>query len=340
MHLQLCDDSFEEHVLPYGADQTGLHLHGLNKCSKHFKTMDQPTVDAFAREWGFIVTKSAVLKSIPEVKEFTESVGKSGKWNGEPLEGFVVRTRVVEPPTRGGKPASMSPYEPGSSFFFKVKFDEPYMMYRDWREVTKALLSKGPAISNVPKGKLRRPETKVYVNWVIAEIQRDRSQFTTYTQGKGIIATRERFLKWLESKEAQSVEQKAEGKNDESVNPDDSKKFGKTIIIPVAVPGVGKTSIAVALSHLFSFGHTQSDDVKAKKPAPIFIKNVVELLKNHDVVIADKYAVSRTGRRDLTHSCVAETTTSGSIVSSCATLRRTWTRPYGLWPSTGLSTSR
>ena len=46
--------------------------------------------------------------------------------------------------------------------------------------------------------------------------------------------------------------------------------------------------MAVALAHIFGFGHTQSDDVKAKKAAPIFLKNVVSLLETHDVVIADK----------------------------------------------------
>jgi tRNA ligase len=51
---------------------------------------------------------------------------------------------------------------------------------------------------------------------------------------------------------------------------------------------IGKTSVAVALSHIFGFGHTQSDDIKAKKAAPVFIKNVVRSLANHDVVIADK----------------------------------------------------
>ena len=44
----------------------------------------------------------------------------------------------------------------------------------------------------------------------------------------------------------------------------------------------------MALSHLFGFGHTQSDDVTVKKAAPAFLKNVAGLLKNHDVVIADK----------------------------------------------------
>ncbi|KAJ7434855.1 hypothetical protein FB451DRAFT_1466054 [Mycena latifolia] len=49
-----------------------------------------------------------------------------------------------------------------------------------------------------------------------------------------------------------------------------------------------KTAIAVALSHIFSFAHTQSDDVHAKKAAPVCLKNVQGLLKTHDVVIADK----------------------------------------------------
>lgn len=64
--------------------------------------------------------------------------------------------------------------------------------------------------------------------------------------------------------------------------------FGKMVILPIAIPGVGKTSISVALEHLFGFGHTQSDDVKSKNAAPQFIKNVKALLKKHNVVIADK----------------------------------------------------
>ena len=78
-----------------------------------------------------------------------------------------MRTHVTVPPTKGAKPAALSPYPAGSSFFFKVKFDEPYLMYRDWREVTKVLLSKGPSAANVPKSKLRRAETK---NRVIAPV--------------------------------------------------------------------------------------------------------------------------------------------------------------------------
>lgn len=52
---------------------------------------------------------------------------------------------------------------------------------------------------------------------------------------------------------------------------------------------IGKTVISVALTHLFGFGHTQSDDVPGRKSGPQFIKNVVKLLEKHDVVIADKW---------------------------------------------------
>ncbi|KAI0360295.1 hypothetical protein OH77DRAFT_1470048 [Trametes cingulata] len=286
---ELCDDSFEEHVLPYGPEKTGLHLHGLNSCTRRFQTQPQDVVDAFAKEWGFIQTPSTVLHTVDKVRAFTEEIGRTGKWNGEALEGFVVRTHVTEPPTKGNKPASASPYPPGSSFFFKVKFDEPYMMYRDWREVTKTLLAKGPAASNVPKSKLRRAETKLYVKWVIDEIKRDRKQFTDYTKGKGIIATRERFLRWLETTQGKEAQKVAEETPEETgLNKNVNLKGRKVIITPVAIPGVGKTSVAVALSHLFGFGHVQSDDIQAKKAAPVFIKNVTEALKKHDIVIADK----------------------------------------------------
>ncbi len=238
----MCDDSFEEHVLPISNENTGLHLHGLNECTKQFKTMLPDVVDAFAKNWGFIVTASTVLKTIPEVKEFTEQIGKAGHWRGQALEGFVVRTHVSEPPTKGDKSSSLSPYAPGSSFFFKVKFDEPYMMYRDWREVTKTLLSKGTVLSNVPKSKLKRPETRAYVDWVIDEIKRDRKQFDEFTKGKGIIATRERFLKWSASGQGKQQIEKHEEETTKKKQ-EDNQKFGKTIIVPVAVPGVGKIPI-------------------------------------------------------------------------------------------------
>ena len=245
--MQLCDDSFEEHVLPYGPEQTGLHLHGLNACAGRFETAPQDVVDAFARAWGLIVTRSTVLESVGAVRAFTEDVGRTGAWDGAALEGFVVRTRVSAPfaDTKRGKGSGQGRggrgevlYPAGASFFFKVKFDEPYLMYRDWREATKALLSKGPSAGNVPKGKMRRAETKLYVDWVCAEIRRDREPFRDFNKGKGIIATRERFLRWLESEEGQKARNGAEEKRKQVAAP----VGGKTIIMPIAIPGCGECS--------------------------------------------------------------------------------------------------
>ena len=185
---------------------------------------------------------SHVLSSIPEVKEFAEEIGRSGKWNGEALEGFVVRSTVRTPPTDGKARADASPYAPGSSFFFKIKFDEPYMMYRDWREVTKSLLSsKGPmSAAKLPKSKMKRVETKLYVKWVIEEIKRDKSQSAEFMKGKGIIATRERFLEWMATEQGKKDLKKVQASVEETVTVEDDKKaFQKTIIAPVAIPGCG-----------------------------------------------------------------------------------------------------
>ncbi|KAJ7638295.1 RNA ligase [Roridomyces roridus] len=293
---ELCDDSFEEHVLGYAPEKTGLHLHGLNESTNAFCTLPQKQVDEFAIEWGFIRTESLVLSSLAEVRSFTDAVGETGAWNGEPVEGFVVRTHVASTP---GK----APYAPGATFFFKIKFDEPYMMYRDWREITKTLLrlheqsrtgkgkgsEKGMSESSLPKGKMRRAETRAYVRWAIGEIERDPSQFDDYGKNKGIIATRERFLAYISTPEGAELLAAAKAGSMPPRSSDGTPApFGKTIIVPVAIPGCGKTAVSVALAHIFGFGHTQSDDVRAKKPAPIFIKNVTTLLKTQDVVIADK----------------------------------------------------
>ena len=112
------------------------------------------------------------------------------------------------------------------------------MMYRDWREVTKMLLTtKGPMTSSTPpKSKMKRPETKLYVEWVIQEISKDPESFKGYTTGKGIIATRDKFLKFLKTQQGiEELETMDEKK--ETVAPAD--KFRKTIIVPVAIPGCG-----------------------------------------------------------------------------------------------------
>ncbi|KAL5476920.1 TRL1 [Sanghuangporus weigelae] len=297
---ELCDDSFEEHVLPYSSEKTGLHLHGINESTGAFHTLPSDAVARFAREWGLIETPFHIVHSIADVRAFSDEVARRGEWAGEAIEGFVVRCHVRADQAGKARERDAPPYPPGSSFFFKVKYDEPYMTYRDWREITKILLaSKQPLDSvSIPKSKLRRPESHLYLKWVREEIEKDREAFREYSKGKGIIATRERFLEWLRVNHPQ---QRILATEDEKMDVDvpldedkakkrakPEKKFGKTIIVPVAIPGCGKTTLAVALVHLFGFGHVQSDNIPGKKAAPEFVKRVKKELDTHDVVIADK----------------------------------------------------
>jgi tRNA ligase len=255
-----------------------LHLHGLNTSTlSSFTTQPHSVVDAFAAEWGFIKTKSVELGSIKEVREFAAEAGKKGEWEDEPVEGFVVRGRVGGVLAEGGEegraegkaPRNAPPYPPGASFFFKIKFDEPYMMYRDWREVTKMLLgmrkkgastptpppkNKGKAttaggkgnapddgmsVDLLPKSKLRRPETVTYARWVIEEIRRDPAAFSAYGENRGIVAVRERFLASGEGRAVGAEVVKEQGKEEVEQSKEGKGKFTKTIIVPVAIPGCG-----------------------------------------------------------------------------------------------------
>ncbi|GAA5866757.1 hypothetical protein JCM1840_004254 [Sporobolomyces johnsonii] len=277
---ELCDDSFEEHVLAYPSHLTGLHLHGLNVNAPILNTLPSSEVASFAKSWGMIPTPYTVFPSIPAVKTYCANVeaaggveGPDGKLN--PVEGFVVRGH-----RKGGAP--------GEAFFWKVKYDEPYLMYREWRELTRKLLAAYPDLDGVKPNRLRNEESRLYLWWVAREIKRDHAKFEPWKHGKGIIATREEFLRWTKTPEAKKA-RKDLGQQ-EKVDEEERKnmKFDKTLIVPVAVQGCGKTALGLELSHLFGWGHVQSDDFLVKKPAPHFLKAVKDLLNQGDVVFADK----------------------------------------------------
>ncbi|KAG8986078.1 hypothetical protein FRB94_008228 [Tulasnella sp. JGI-2019a] len=301
---ELCDDSFEEHVLPYTEDFTGLHLHGINRNQGTFETFSPQDVQAFAKEWGFIPTPVITLQSTKEVKEFTDKIGKSGQWEGQAVEGFVVRTKIAQADQKSSHHHTVAPpYPPGSDYFFKIKFDEPYMTYRDWREITRTILTarkKKIDAPKIPQSKLRRPESFVYRDWVTKEINRNPAAFSGFTDGQGIIAVRENFLKWLETEEGKEALLQQGGPKKGSMfdtpptttssSDAPQEKWERVVIVPVAVPGCGKTVVGLALTRLFGFEHTQSDDIQVKRTAATFERNIVELFrdKGQKVVFADR----------------------------------------------------
>ena len=155
-----------------------------------------------------------------------------------------------------------------------------YIKYISWNGSKQSL-------DYIPLSKLKREESRAYLFWVLEEIKRDPSQFEDYNNGKGIIAVRQRFLDWSKSEEGK-LKQQEESDRNSSIILRPPRSFEKTIIVPIGIPGCGKTSVAVALKTLFNFAHVQSDDIfNAKKITPKFVERVNEAKKVHNVVIAD-----------------------------------------------------
>ncbi|KAG0371130.1 RNA ligase-domain-containing protein [Gamsiella multidivaricata] len=278
---ELCDDSFEEHVLRYPADKAGLYLHGLNRNTAVFQTLPSSKVQEVAKEWGLRQTGYVTFDSFKEVMDFTEKVRNAGEYDSRAVEGFVVRCRTK---TEEG------------AYFFKIKYDEPYLMYREWRELTKRLLNieakkaKGAdnvAISGAPL-RMKYPLTKAYIEFIKDLIKKQPEIFAGYNKNQGIIAIRDMFLSEWESKSPK--DQKSSLAMPSSDNGVTQEDFQRTVLIPIATIGCGKTTVSVALSKLFGWTHVNSDDFNhfRKNPGQKFIKEVVSQLKENMVVIADR----------------------------------------------------
>ncbi|KAF9362429.1 hypothetical protein BGX34_006199 [Mortierella sp. NVP85] len=290
---ELCDDSFEEHVLQYPAERAGLYLHGLNKNTAGFMTLPSSQVQEVAKEWGFRSTDYETFNSYKEVMNFAEKIRNAGEYDSRPVEGFVVRCKTKED---------------NNTHFFKVKYDEPYLMYREWREVTKHIWSvevkkaksskTSTAVAAAAAEKddqvqpmttrIKYPLTRAYIVFIKDLIQKQPELFAGYSKNQGIIAIREMFLKEWDSKSKKEQDSllKVTYNNDSTQNED----FQRTVLIPIATIGCGKTTVSVALSKLFGWVHVSSDDFHhvRRNAGTKFIQEVVNQLKDNLVVIADR----------------------------------------------------
>jgi len=209
-------------------------------------------VSSFAADFGFIPTKYVEVPTLDALKDFTDKIAQSGEWEGDQIEGFVVRCTVAES-TAEGKP----PYKPGAPFFFKVKFDEPYLLYRQWREITRALLplretddkQKIAEVWKKVRGKAaKRQELAVYADWAGDEMTRNPELFDGYD--RGVVRVREVFLRWTEEEEGQKAWKQAKkgkyqlrGGQPQKPAVDKSTLPKKHILVPIAVPGTGKQKL-------------------------------------------------------------------------------------------------
>ncbi|KAM0325721.1 hypothetical protein ACHAQA_007021 [Verticillium albo-atrum] len=278
---ELCDDSFEEHILAYGPEKAGLYLHGINLNLPEFATYPSVHVQSFANDWGFQQVGLIVMDDINQVKAFLEESAETGAHDGRDVEGFVIRCRESYDP-------GVQPYR---DWFFKFKFEEPYLMYRQWRECTKAMISGKP-----PKFRKHVQITEEYLLYARKRLSTDRNLGQLYQANHGIIALRNDFLAFKNMKGSDAANLELNAPVTEGINPEVTRDV---ILVPIATIGCGKTTIAVALTHLFEWGHVQNDNITGKARPPRFTKAVLDLLQEHPVVIADRNNAQKHERKQI-----------------------------------------
>lgn len=177
---------------------------------------------------------------------------------------------------------------PYRDWFFKYKFEEPYLMYRQWRECTKALIS-----GKQPKFKKHLKITEEYLLYARKRLAADPKLAKLYNENHGIIALRDDFLNFKNLKGSDAANMDL---LDTLVMPEVTKDV---ILCPIATIGCGKTTIALALDHLFGWGHIQNDNISGKGRPPRFTKAILDQLTDHPVVFADRNNAQRHERKQI-----------------------------------------
>ena len=276
---ELCDDEFEEHVLAYNPETAGLYLHGINLNLPEFVTYPGNLVNEFATEWGMKKTMYVMEEDITQVKRFLDAIAETGSYAGRETEGFVIRCRARD-----------TKDSPWHDWFFKYKFDEPYLMYRQWRECTKAVIAGKP-----PKFNKHKKITEEYLLFARRQLAKDPTLGKLYNQNHGIIRMRNDFLRDRGIKGSDIIRQELEA--GEVVGSQQVTR--NVVLVPIATIGCGKTTVALALVELFDWAHIQNDNIQGKQKMLQFSQGICNLLAGHPVVIADKNNHQRRERREL-----------------------------------------
>ncbi|KAJ3369990.1 hypothetical protein GGF31_004841 [Allomyces arbusculus] len=278
--FELTDDAFEEHVLPYPPEMSGLWLHGLNYNTVEWHGVPVAAVHQVGEAFGLRVVHHETFATWDEASAFWATHRKVAVPGADDrdIEGWVVRC-VVD----------------GRDRQFKVKYDQPYLLYREWREVTRVVLkqykdavksSKGKRVTHVDF-KLRPPRhalSRQYAAWVKQKVTADPGLFDGFEQNQGIFRVRDAFL--AESglaSEVGKVQALARGQD-------------KVVLIPVAVQGCGKSTVSAVLHALVPGIAVVQNDALAALPGPKtagggwerFHSAILDALAEKQAVFADR----------------------------------------------------
>jgi len=253
-------------------------LHGININVPEFATYPHHLIDKFADEWGFKKTMYIIKDDIKEVKTFLDGIAETGHYAGRDTEGFVIRCQ------------SKANSGEWHDWFFKYKFDEPYLMYRQWRECTKAIIA-----GKQPKFRIHKKITEEYIEFARKQLHGNHALGQAYQANHGIIKMRDDFLASRGLNGADIIRQEEE--DGEMANDAVTKDV---ILVPVATIGCGKTTVALALCKLFGWGHVQNDNITVKKGKPqAFANACTRSLEEHPAMIADRNNHQKRERKQL-----------------------------------------
>lgn len=281
--LELCDDSFEEHIVKYPLELSGLYLHGLNFNVREFRTYPLDKVGQFADEWGFRKVEYTVFERFDDLWEFLENLKLRGIYNGRELEGFVVRSQ-----------------DSGSVFFFKYKFDEPYFLFRQFRQVSLKLIGEnrqkkdkkiiGQPIAQIMRDiKKHKAITLDYLHFAKKRFDQDELLVKYYRESIGIIKMREEYLACKGLLVTSGMD--LLGLEDDDILSQKLMNLMHTtkvhyVIMPMAVPVSGKTTVFMTLTNLFpEWKHVQNDNFTSLDQ---FHQQVAQGVNDSQVCFADK----------------------------------------------------
>jgi tRNA ligase len=203
---------------------------------------------------------------VDKVKAFLDNVSETGAYEGRDTEGFVIRCQARD-----------SDGAPWHDWFFKYKFEEPYLMYRQWRECTKAIIG-----GRSPRFKKHKKITEEYLLYAKRRLMADPKLGRRYNDNHGIIALRNDFLDFKGLKGSDIIKLEIE-------NGEHSEITNNVILVPIATIGCGKTTLGVALCKLFGWEEFQNDNIEGKGRRPErFVDQVTMRLASSPVVFADR----------------------------------------------------
>lgn len=276
--LELCDDVFEEHVIAYDTEErAGLYLHGLNQNSIEFGTLSMEKVYDFAKKYGFKKVDYFEYATFDELMIFLHSGDSESTYKGKEIEGYVIRCFQKDS---------------NNDFFFKFKFEEPYLLYRQLREVTNDYINTRERVHFFKKNK---KITNMYLDFVIPQLLSDPKLCEDYAiHRKGIIKLRHDFFKQagLLNQDTQTLNLKLLAELDEIVEELPINRETKYIVVPVSILGLGKTTFTSCLMDLYpkSISTVSSDLCQQRKNnIPVLISHSLQLLKDgYKMILFDR----------------------------------------------------